>query len=436
MAIALEFLNLIIPLDNIRRAKGDKAQYILSRLQAGGGFIAPTEWHDEHLYRDGSMGGYEVKDWIREWENMGLQAIDESNGKEHWKDICVADRSVGSTLPCDWLEFDPWNKCVHLKGTPRGLLVGRSGIVETCDEAWDEVVDALKRERFRTAIALLNNLAAIGYAKAQNVLGGLLRTGQYFERRILCDLDPEEGMRWIGKAAERGFWPSQRELIYSILDSDDPLDGVEEVKRWTVAGTAERVPQLRRENWTAEAYLYLSVLHRMGLGFEINPSESLRWVEKSAELNDNSLAHIHIGMCHEIGYATPRHLLLAQTHYSKASSTVSSRHLKRIQDGSALTEGDTARCNLELAITHLLYQSDAVAVLLLYPPALGGDPEAQFLLGQMYRSGWGVTKSEHRAQRWYRRAADQGHEEARKGFGDVKITERNVRPNSGYTQHE
>jgi TonB family protein len=56
--------------------------------------------------------------------------------------------------------------------------------------------------------------------------------------------------------------------------------------------------------------------------------------------------------------------------------------------------------NYEKAFDHLM------------PVAEEGDAQAQFLLGEMYRSGNGASTNFGKAADWYRKAADQGHVEA------------------------
>ena len=50
-------------------------------------------------------------------------------------------------------------------------------------------------------------------------------------------------------------------------------------------------------------------------------------------------------------------------------------------------------------------------------PAAAGDADAQFLLGEAYRLGRGVTADPGTALGWYRRAAGQGHERASDSLG-------------------
>ena len=59
----------------------------------------------------------------------------------------------------------------------------------------------------------------------------------------------------------------------------------------------------------------------------------------------------------------------------------------------------------------------ASAVATWRPLATAGDADAQYNLGQAYRLGRGVPVDPQMAESWFKRAADQGHERARNGYG-------------------
>lgn len=50
-------------------------------------------------------------------------------------------------------------------------------------------------------------------------------------------------------------------------------------------------------------------------------------------------------------------------------------------------------------------------------PAVSGNPDAQFNLGQAYKLGRGVKADLAQAEEWYRKAAVQGHEQAEDNYG-------------------
>ena len=50
-------------------------------------------------------------------------------------------------------------------------------------------------------------------------------------------------------------------------------------------------------------------------------------------------------------------------------------------------------------------------------PAVQGDPDAQFNLAQAYKLGRGVPVDPAQAESWFRKAADQGHQQAQDNYG-------------------
>ena len=48
-----------------------------------------------------------------------------------------------------------------------------------------------------------------------------------------------------------------------------------------------------------------------------------------------------------------------------------------------------------------------------------GDAQSQFLAGMLYKNGLGIAKDEILAQTWYRKAAAQGHREAKQKLGET-----------------
>jgi hypothetical protein len=112
MAIQLEFLNLIVPIQVIdRHYSGGFKALIAQHLSMFGVKL----WHDEHLFRDGAMNPKDIEDLVEFWKEKGLKPFEERSGKKWWKDMCVVDFFGGSTLPCDWLEHDPTDHSVYLK---------------------------------------------------------------------------------------------------------------------------------------------------------------------------------------------------------------------------------------------------------------------------------------------------------------------------------
>src|SRR5262245_62997203 len=55
----------------------------------------------------------------------------------------------------------------------------------------------------------------------------------------------------------------------------------------------------------------------------------------------------------------------------------------------------------------------------LLPLARQGNPDAQFVIGDMYRTGRGVSQSYSEAARWFQQAAEQGNGRAQHALGQL-----------------
>ena len=101
MAVGLEYISLIVPIEKIEQYyPGGFEKYKSDHKQSIGGSI----WYDDYLVRDGAMSNYDVGRLIREWESYGLKGVVEIDGQKQWKDLCVVDYFGGATLPCYWLK--------------------------------------------------------------------------------------------------------------------------------------------------------------------------------------------------------------------------------------------------------------------------------------------------------------------------------------------
>ncbi len=123
MAIALEFIDFIVPISVIReKYPGGWEQCLQDHRQLIGGRV----WHDDHLLRDGGMSPLDIEHLIEEWAALGFQATEERNGRRAWKDCCVVESLLGgATLPCDWLAIGEDGCSAYLKGTEPGEIRSR-----------------------------------------------------------------------------------------------------------------------------------------------------------------------------------------------------------------------------------------------------------------------------------------------------------------------
>ena len=118
MAIALEFLDFIVPISIIDDKYPGGWNVCLENHRD---LIGKRVWYDDHLFRDGAMAPTDIQSLVANWKSMGFETIEERDGRQAWKDVCVVEGMFGGpTLPCDWLTFDSSERIVYLTGTAPG----------------------------------------------------------------------------------------------------------------------------------------------------------------------------------------------------------------------------------------------------------------------------------------------------------------------------
>jgi hypothetical protein len=123
VAIALEFVDVVIPIARIRESyPGGWEQCILDYEALLGRRI----WYDQHLFRDGAMSAAEAHVLVEGWAVLGFEPTGTRRKMLYWKDLCVVDwQEGGPTLDCDWLAFDRSSRSAHLAGAEPGPLIWR-----------------------------------------------------------------------------------------------------------------------------------------------------------------------------------------------------------------------------------------------------------------------------------------------------------------------
>jgi len=121
MAVALEFIDVIVPISVIReKYRGGWEQCLKDHEEILGG----AAWYDEHLFRTGAMSPLDAEDLVGFWESQGLEPKGEEGGQRFWKDCCVVEGMFGGvTLPCSWIELTEDRSAAFLAGTEPGQIV-------------------------------------------------------------------------------------------------------------------------------------------------------------------------------------------------------------------------------------------------------------------------------------------------------------------------
>jgi len=121
LAIALEFIHLIVPIHIIeRKYPGGWEQCLKDHKPLIGGRVC----FDDHLFRDGAMAPRDAEDLVNDWARRGLETTREINGERHWWDCCIVSFPFGVSLPCDWIEISDDGYSAYLKGKEPGDVIG------------------------------------------------------------------------------------------------------------------------------------------------------------------------------------------------------------------------------------------------------------------------------------------------------------------------
>ncbi|HYB50306.1 MAG TPA: hypothetical protein VED47_04250 [Burkholderiaceae bacterium] len=123
MAIALEFIDIVVPIARIRESyPGGWEQCRVDYAS----LLGRRVWYDEHLFRDGAMDPKQARMLVEGWAVLGFEPTEKRSQGLYWKDVCVIEwRRGGPTAPCDWLTFDHRSRTAHLAGTAPGAVVWR-----------------------------------------------------------------------------------------------------------------------------------------------------------------------------------------------------------------------------------------------------------------------------------------------------------------------
>ena len=123
MPVALEFINIIVPIEVVDRYyPGGFTAFKSEKSDMFGGRL----WHDDYLLRDGAMNPMDAKATVDYWQNLGASPQGNVEGKLIWKDVCVVEHMLGGiTLPCDWIVLDKDRSCAYMKEKPSEPIVGR-----------------------------------------------------------------------------------------------------------------------------------------------------------------------------------------------------------------------------------------------------------------------------------------------------------------------
>ena len=122
MAIQLEFMNLIVPVQIIEeKYPGGWDGCLRDHARSLGRVV----WYDDHLFRTGAMDPDLMDNLIVKWTRLGFESTEMVGGKTVWKDFCVVTSCGVSRYDCPWLESDPESRSAWKTGTDPGDTINR-----------------------------------------------------------------------------------------------------------------------------------------------------------------------------------------------------------------------------------------------------------------------------------------------------------------------
>ncbi|MBQ3239938.1 MAG: sel1 repeat family protein, partial [Akkermansia sp.] len=178
------------------------------------------------------------------------------------------------------------------------------------------------------------------------------------------------------------------------------------------------------EQGYADAQFNLGVCYENGWGVPKDAAEAVKWYRAAAE-QGYADAQFNLAQCYRNGRGVPKDEAEAVKWYRAAA-----------EQGYADAQFNLAQCYMN---GRGVPKDEAEAVKWHRAAAEQGDAEAQYLLGTLYIMGIGVDQDASEAEKWFRAAAEQGNADAQdelKEFEDVRVLLRRARQGDAESQYE
>ena len=220
-----------------------------------------------------------------------------------------------------------------------------------------------------------------GDAEAQVALGLMYLTGRTVEQ------DLEQALVWLHRAADQDDPDAQYNLGVAYATGWDgviPVNVVEAASWYRRAAEKDHDP----------SQYNLGVAYAEGMGVAKDDAAATEWWRRAAD-RGNARAQYNLGVAYSRGEGVARDDEEAVKWWALAAESSDCTESKRAWLSTS-AEGEVVNRGLGDAGRGPL-----------------GNAEAQFHLGCMYALGRGVQRDDRRALEWYRKAAAQGHPDAR-----------------------
>lgn len=271
----------------------------------------------------------------------------------------------------------------------------------------DNILESMEPDEF----ALIQLSADSGNPDAMILLADCFRKG------VGTEADPEAAFDWYQRAANLGNTRAMQELCYCYGNGIGTEENKKMVFYWSIKGA---------EAGDDGAMVNLGNCYKDGYGTEKNQELAFQWFQRAAE-KKNEYGIFYLAACYWTGSGTEVNLKLAFDYMQKLAETGSHFGIVigNYQLGTMYQEGIGTEKNPEQA--YLCYRKAAEA----------GDPESMRMLAWCIENHYGTGDL---ALEWYRRAAENGSEEAKKdverltGGGEAGTNPESPNGNAGTQQ--
>lgn len=282
---------------------------------------------------------------------------------------------------------------------------------------------AYERGDYQTALKEFSEAAKQGHAAAQVSLGWLYAQG------LGVTQDDKQALYWYGRAAAQGHRDARaildirrlgsaeqrQEARHAFLDSGKrPQLGP--VSRGDLATAVDGPSVIDRRPLTywyrraaeaghRESQYLLGIGYELGRGVTQDDVRANYWYRYAAEQGLRE-AQFNLGLRYALGEGIPQSDKMALFWYRKAAAQGHTE--AQFLVGMAYIHGGGTQ-DLEQGLSWLRKAAE------------GGYAAAQYHLGTMYARGIGVDEDHAEAYRWFRAAAAQGHEDARRSCDEERL---------------
>ena len=267
------------------------------------------------------------------------------------------------------------------------------------------------------AISLLRERAEKGDCDAQAALGDIF----YFGKGVPKDF--YEAEKWYRKAADQGHLIAQFNMGTFYRDGIGVPKDFSEAAKWFRKAAEQGEP---------DAQYSLATRYLNGEGVPKDFSEAVKWFRRAAE-QGNPDAQNSLGNRYFKGEGVSVDYKEAEKWYRKAAQQGSEQAKKSLSIVESLIESAESINGLEKenrVEQHELktIQADErdITIMPLRRKVKNGDYDAQNSLGYCYLKGEGVPVDYKEAEKWFRKAAQQGSEQAKYSLSIVESLNENT----------